>query len=57
MKDEPSGDPKSAPDASGAAEASPRRSSRMVSGSPIYDGWFIVLAGTLTAMLTNPGRT
>ena len=57
MKDEPSGDPKAAPDASGAAEASPRRSSRMVSGSPIYYGWFIVVAGTLTAMLTNPGRT
>ncbi|MEX2502308.1 MAG: MFS transporter [Trueperaceae bacterium] len=29
----------------------------MVAGSPIYYGWFVVIAGTLTAMLTNPGQT
>lgn len=29
----------------------------MVAGSPIYYGWFVVAAGTLGMMMTNPGQT
>jgi hypothetical protein len=35
----------------------PELQSKFVSRSPIYYGWFVVLAGTLGAMMTTPGQT
>ena len=35
----------------------PRRPSRLVAGSRIYYGWWVIAAGTLGAMMTNPGQT
>jgi MFS transporter, OFA family, oxalate/formate antiporter len=31
--------------------------SRLVAGSPVYYGWFVLLAGTLGMMMTIPGQT
>ena len=36
---------------------SPRHRSRLVAGSRLYYGWWVVLAGTLGAMMTFPGQT
>ena len=33
------------------------RRSRLVEGSPFYYGWWVIAAGTLGAMMTNPGQT
>ncbi len=35
----------------------PRHRSRLVAGSRLYYGWWVVLAGTLGAMMTFPGQT
>ncbi|MFN2323034.1 MAG: MFS transporter [Trueperaceae bacterium] len=37
-------------------DPSPHRS-RLVDGSPVYYGWFVLLAGTLGMMATLPGQT
>ena len=33
------------------------RSSRVITGSPVYYGWVILLAGTFGIMMTTPGQT
>ena len=40
-----------------APAGAPRRPSRLVARSPIYYGWWVIAAGTLGAMMTNPGQT
>lgn len=39
------------------SEPSPQHRSRLVAGSRLYYGWWVVLAGTLGAMMTFPGQT
>lgn len=39
------------------SDPSPEYRSRLVAGSRLYYGWWVVLAGTLGAMMTFPGQT
>ena len=35
----------------------PVASSRMVTRSPVFFGWFVMLAGSLGLIMTSPGQT